>query len=72
MVLRTETSGSMPEYLVQVARFCPDAVTCNLLKGLKFSEENNANFEIAGADKKFYPASLVKIKGNSIEISANL
>lgn len=40
-------------------------------KGLKFNEENNANFEVAGADKKFYPASIVKIKGNTIEISAS-
>ncbi len=40
-------------------------------KGLKFSEENNANFEVAGADKKFYPASAVKIKGNIIEINAS-
>jgi len=40
-------------------------------KGLKFSKENNANFEVAGNDKKFYPAADVKIKGNSIEITAS-
>lgn len=39
-------------------------------KGLKFSEQNMANFEVAGADKKFYPASTLSIKGSSIEVSA--
>ncbi len=40
-------------------------------KGLKFSEENNTNFEVASDDKKFYPASSVKIKGNTIEVTAD-
>lgn len=40
-------------------------------KGLKFSEENNVNFEVAAQDQKFYPATSVKIKGTTIEVIAD-
>lgn len=40
-------------------------------KGLRLNEENHANFEIAGKDRKFYPAKSVKIVGNKIELVSN-
>ncbi|WP_299568686.1 sialate O-acetylesterase [uncultured Pedobacter sp.] len=39
--------------------------------GLKFSEENVANFEVAGDNQQFYPATSVKIKGYTIEVISN-
>lgn len=43
-------------------------VFANAENGLKFSEENLANFEVAGEDKQFHPATSVKINGNTIEV----
>ena len=40
-------------------------------KGLKFNGEHNANFEVAGNDKKFYPATTVKISGSNIEVTSD-
>lgn len=43
-------------------------VFTNAEKGLKFSEENLSNFDVAGEDKQFYPATSVKINGNVIDV----
>lgn len=40
-------------------------------KGLKFSKEDNSNFEIAGIDKVFHLASKLEIKNNSIVLSSD-
>lgn len=46
-------------------------VFANAENGLKFSEENLANFQVAGEDKQFHPATSVKIKVNVIEVSSD-